>query len=68
VCGAPATRRTTPFASDAQFALRAAVQSITCSNCQCDTNNSGSVSAVDALLILKFAVGQANVTLDCPLP
>ena len=66
-CGAPATRKETPTASDAQYALRSAVGTIGCATCECDVNDSTTVTAVDALLILKFAVGQ-NVTLDCPVP
>jgi len=66
-CGAPASREDTPVASDAQFALRAAVGSALCSLCECDANDSTTVTATDALLILKFAVGQ-DVEIDCPVP
>lgn len=66
-CGAPATRRSPPLASDAQFALRAAVGSASCTPCQCDVNQSGSISAGDSLTILNAAVGQP-VVLNCPEP
>ncbi|MFN2425588.1 MAG: dockerin type I repeat-containing protein, partial [Candidatus Binatia bacterium] len=52
-------------ASDALFALSAAVGSKQCSLSVCDANGSGSISAGDALLILKAAVGSA-VELKCP--
>jgi hypothetical protein len=51
-------------ASDALFALQAAVGLITCELCVCDVNASGAVTAADALRILASAVGQ-DVTLDC---
>ncbi|HYB99584.1 MAG TPA: LamG-like jellyroll fold domain-containing protein [Candidatus Limnocylindrales bacterium] len=52
-------------ATDALFALRAAVGTSQCALCVCDGNDSGSVTATDSLLILKKAVGQA-VELGCP--
>jgi hypothetical protein len=52
-------------ASDALFALLAAVGGQVCPACLCDVNGDGSVTATDALVILKRAVGQ-SVTLACP--
>lgn len=66
-CGAPVSRKDIPLASDAQYALRAAVGSVLCLLCECDATGNTMVSATDALLILKFAVGQ-DVELDCPVP
>lgn len=66
-CGAPATRRSTPLASDALYALNAAVGSASCTLCECDTDDSGAVLTSDALRILKNAVGQP-IALDCPEP
>jgi len=55
-----------PAAADALFSLRAAVSLTTCDFRVCDVNNSNSLTASDALTILRKAVGLA-VTLDCPL-
>ena len=52
-------------ATDALFALAAAVGVQSCSVCLCDVDTNGQVTASDALRILAFAVGQP-VTLDCP--
>ncbi len=52
-------------ASDALFALKAAVGSITCELCRCDIDGSGTLTASDALRILRKAVG-VDVPLDCP--
>ncbi len=68
VCGSPASGRQPPdlpTATDALFALRAAVGSALCASCDCDVNSSGGITATDALLILKAAVG-GGVTLVCP--
>jgi hypothetical protein len=53
-------------ATDALFALAAAVGAQTCAACLCDVDHNGAVTASDALRILAFAVGQP-VTVDCPL-
>ena len=53
------------LAGDAQFVLRVAVGISPCALCTCDVNSSGSVSASDALIVLKNAVGQ-DVPLNCP--
>jgi cysteine-rich repeat protein len=54
----------TKSASDALFALRAAVKTVEC-DCVCDVNNSNSITASDALTLLRKAVG-VNVALTCP--
>ena len=66
-CGAPVTNGSPPTASDALFALRAAVGSETCPACVCDVDSSGSVTASDALAILRRAVG-LGAALVCPPP
>ncbi|RMF23958.1 MAG: hypothetical protein D6760_04375 [Deltaproteobacteria bacterium] len=52
-------------ATDALFALRAAVRLETCALCVCDANRSGDITATDALVILRGAVGSPEL-LDCP--
>ena len=64
ICG-DAVRDFERTASDALFTLKSAVGTETCSTCVCDANDSDSLTAVDALSILKFAVGQP-VALNCP--
>lgn len=65
-CGKPTkSSGALPKASDALFALKAAVRSASCDPSVCDVNNNGTITASDALLILKKAVGTA-VTLSCP--
>lgn len=54
-----------PSTADALFTLRASVGSSFCSLCVCDVNESGDVTATDALLVLNAAVGLA-VALGCP--
>ncbi|HEY2773901.1 MAG TPA: PEP-CTERM sorting domain-containing protein [Candidatus Binatia bacterium] len=51
-------------AGDALVALHAAVGSVVCALDRCDVDHSGSVTASDALRILKAAVGQP-IVLDC---
>jgi cysteine-rich repeat protein len=64
-CGQPQTDGANPTATDCLYILKTAVGAVTCTpTCVCDVNNSGGVSATDALTCLKKAVGQA-VTLDC---
>jgi Tol biopolymer transport system component len=66
-CGAPVTRYvngTEPLASDALFTLRAAIGIGTCALCDCDVSRDAKITASDALLILKRAVGQ-DVPLVC---
>lgn len=65
MCGAPATRKTPPKASDALFVLRAAVGQVSCLLCECDTDSSGTIVASDALRVLRVAVG-IPITLTCP--
>lgn len=65
-CGSPTSATSTkPKSSDALFVLRAGVQGSNCAPSVCDANGNGSVTATDALVILKKAVGQ-EVTLACP--
>jgi hypothetical protein len=67
-CGQPVSNGANPTASDCLFILKTAVGSQTCDPvCVCDTNGAGGVSASDALVCLKKAVGQ-GVTLACPTP
>jgi hypothetical protein len=63
-CGAPNSREG-PTATEALFALNAAVGSLDCALCDCDVNDDARLSALDALLILNKAIGQP-VDLDCP--
>ena len=73
VCGDPVALTTGSSSSqpavitapDALFVLRVAVALGSCDVCICDVNNSGGVTAGDALLVLGAAVGQPAV-LDCP--
>jgi hypothetical protein len=64
-CGAPQSRKQKPVASDALFTLRASIGTATCDLRVCDTNGNGSITASDALQVLRKAVGLA-VTLSCP--
>jgi cysteine-rich repeat protein len=52
-------------ATDALFALRAAVGNGSCPLTICDANGNGQVAAADALAILRVAVG-AGTALECP--
>ncbi|HXC50419.1 MAG TPA: hypothetical protein VN634_06015 [Candidatus Limnocylindrales bacterium] len=52
-------------ASDALATLQSAVFLRSCEPCACDADGSSVVTASDALLVLKKAVGQ-NVTVRCP--
>jgi hypothetical protein len=65
-CGRPTNSAgATPKASDALFALRTAVNLVSCALVVCDVNDSGMVTASDALFILRKAVG-GTVALVCP--
>ena len=65
-CGQPLhPNAAEPGASDALFALRAAVGIQACDLEVCDVNGNASVSTVDALVVLRVAVGLA-ATLACP--
>ena len=63
-CGAPVNHNG-PTATEALYALNAAVGTVTCALCECDVNDDAHVSAVDALLILNKAIGQP-IDLTCP--
>jgi len=56
-CGDP-TQDSAITATDALFALNAAVGLRTCEPCVCDIDGSTTVSASDALILLTIAVGQ----------
>src|SRR5690349_11733478 len=64
-CGQPATNGDSPVATDCLFVLRSGVGSVACELCVCDTNDNAAVSASDALLCLRVAVGQP-AQLACP--
>ncbi|MBI5505265.1 MAG: hypothetical protein HY899_10720 [Deltaproteobacteria bacterium] len=55
-----------PMASDALFALRAAVGQLGCHPRVCDVDGSGTITTADALGILKKAVGRP-LSLKCPV-
>jgi Tol biopolymer transport system component len=63
-CGAP-NGREGPTATEALFALNAAVGTLDCALCDCDVNGDARLSAFDALLILNKGIGQP-VELNCP--
>ena len=63
-CGRP-TNGTAPRASDALYVLKATVQSTDCDIRVCDVTDTNTVTASDALMILKGAVGQ-EVNFNCP--
>ncbi|HYC53477.1 MAG TPA: hypothetical protein VEL28_00860 [Candidatus Binatia bacterium] len=65
-CGQPQSNGSKPNTSDALYTLRAAVGALACPMWVCNVDNNGSINAGDALRILKFAVGQQGVVLDCP--
>jgi hypothetical protein len=64
-CGQPYTNGAEPTSVDAQYTLRASVGLDSCNRCVCDVNDSGSVTASDALDVLQSAVGLDAPT-DCP--
>ena len=59
------TESTLVKASDGLFMLRAGIGLETCPTCVCDVDGSGAVTATDALVALKIAVGQ-QIELACP--
>jgi hypothetical protein len=63
-CGQPVSSGAQPSASDALFTLRAAVGIVQCPLSVCDVDSSCTISAADALRILKRAVGQ-SLELGC---
>lgn len=64
-CGQPATYGDGPMSSDALFVLRAAVGQNACNRCICDVDDSGTITATDALAVLQDAVGLTVVD-GCP--
>ncbi|MFN2377872.1 MAG: fibronectin type III domain-containing protein [Candidatus Binatia bacterium] len=67
-CGRP-TRpdASIPTSNDALFVFKAAVGLVQCDPLVCDVNSSNSITATDASLVLRAAVG-SNAILDCPIP
>ncbi len=69
-CGQPVSQTEGPGAADSLAILQEAVGGATACDakpCICDVNGSGKVSAIDALITLKKAVGQ-DVALVCSCP
>ena len=65
-CSQPISTGSRPTASDCLFILKAAVGSVTCTPaCMCAPKGSLPITATDALVCLKNAVGQP-VALNCP--
>ena len=64
-CSQPLTNEILPLVSDCLYILKSAVGTVSCAFCVCDTNGTASVTASDALMCLKSAVGQ-SITLKCP--
>jgi hypothetical protein len=64
-CAQPVTSGDGPVATDCLFVLRTGVGSASCELCVCDANDNAAVSASDALLCLRVAVGQP-AELTCP--
>jgi hypothetical protein len=65
LCGDPTAAFQAINTTDALFVLRTAVGLFDCDLCVCDVNDSGSVTAPDALRVLQSAVGQP-ARLVCP--
>jgi hypothetical protein len=63
-CGAP-VNHDGPTATEALYALNAAVGTVQCALCECDVNGDSHMTAVDALLILNKAIGQP-IEFACP--
>jgi hypothetical protein len=65
-CSQPVSTAANPTAADCLFILRTAIGSEACTpECVCDPNGDGSITAPDALVCLRKAVGQAQA-LECP--
>jgi len=64
-CG-DANGSTTITTADAHVILRGAVGSVSCPEIVCNVNLVGGVSTTDALIVLRYAVGQ-DIALECPL-
>jgi Tol biopolymer transport system component len=62
----PSTLPRSIKASDALFILRAGIGLEACEDCVCDVDGSGAITATDALIALKVAVGQ-QFELACPV-
>ena len=65
-CSQPLSNGVAPVSTDCLFILNAAVTLVTCSpECICAPSGTLPISATDALVCLRKAVGQ-DVPLDCP--
>jgi hypothetical protein len=53
-------------ASDSLYTLNTAVGVNTCDTCVCDVDESGLVTATDALRLLNFAIAVPGISLVCP--
>ncbi len=66
LCGAPTTGSSPPYSRDAWVVLRRAVDpSVICQPCECDTDNNGLITSLDALAVLRRAIGLSG-TNSCP--
>jgi len=66
LCGHPLSPADGPvLASDALFALQAAIRILECPSCVCDANDDGQVAATDALIVLARSAAP-ETALDCP--
>jgi glucose/arabinose dehydrogenase len=64
-CGDPAEPFDLVTAGDALRVLHAAVGNVACAPCVCDVSGNGSVTAADALAVLRYAV-DLPTALNCP--
>jgi hypothetical protein len=64
-CSQPVSTGSEPVVRDCIQIARASIGAVSCRDCVCDVNGSGTVSIADALRCLWFVVG-GEVTLDCP--
>ncbi len=68
-CGHPTgSTGPNPTAADALFVLRVSVQLVECALEICDANESGGVETVDALLVLRSAVGLLTLSCSSSVP
>ena len=64
-CGQPFSNGGNPSTNDSLYILKGAVQLVPCFLCECDLNDSGTVTSGDSLIDLKGVVGQ-EVDFECP--
>ena len=68
-CGqAAGVSKSGPDAADALFTLKAAVGLTSCSDCVCDVDGSGRITARDALRVLVWAVGNGDPATEAACP